>query len=259
MPAIPLAITNQGDGPPVVILHGLFGRRRNWQGLQKRLATKARTITVDMRNHGDSGWDDVMTYDAMADDVAALIQNLQIAPALVIGHSMGGKAAMSLALSTPEAVKALMVIDIAPVPYDHDYAPYVDAMRHVPLTKLERRSQADDYLADAINDRAVRAFLLQNLGQNDNGLYWQVNLDAIESGLPDILDFPIGAGDPYDGPTTFIAGGNSDYIEDAHHPVIEALFPSATFASIEGAGHWVHADKPTEVIAAMETFITDNQ
>ena len=259
MPAIPLAITDQGDGPPVIVLHGLFGRRRNWQGLQKRLATNARIIAADMRNHGDSGWDDVMTYGAMADDVAALIKHLEIAPALVIGHSMGGKAAMSLALSSHEVVKALMVIDIAPVPYDHNYAPYVDAMRHVPLAKLERRSQAEGYLADAIDDRAVRAFLLQNLGQNDDGLYWQVNLDAIESGMPDILDFPMTAGNPYDGPTTFIAGGNSDYIEDAHYPIIESLFPSATFASIEGAGHWVHAEKPTEMIAAMKTFITDNK
>jgi len=178
MPAIPLAITDQGDGPPVIVLHGLFGRRRNWQGLQKRLATNARIIAADMRNHGDSGWDDVMTYGAMADDVAALIKHLEIAPALVIGHSMGGKAAMSLALSSHEVVKALMVIDIAPVPYDHNYAPYVDAMRHLPLAKLERRSQAEGYLADAIDDRAVRAFLLQNLGQNDDGLYWMPSSQA---------------------------------------------------------------------------------
>lgn len=259
MSSVSLAITDQGEGPPVIVLHGLFGRRRNWQGLQKRLAANARIITADMRNHGDSGWDDSMTYAAMADDIAALVAHLQIAPAMVIGHSMGGKAAMALALSAPEIVKALMVIDIAPIPYDHNYAPYVDAMRHVPLAELARRSEAEEYLADAISDRAIRAFLLQNLGQNDDGLYWQVNLDAIEHGMPDILDFPMAAGDPFDGPATFIAGGNSDYIEDAHHPVIESLFPSATFATIEGAGHWVHAEKPAETIAAMETFINENR
>ncbi len=258
MPAVELATTDQGDGPPVIVLHGLFGRRRNWQGLQKRLAANARIITADMRNHGDSGWDPAMTYGAMAEDIAALIKSLDIAPALVVGHSMGGKAAMTLALSAPETVKALMVIDIAPVPYDHNYAPYVDAMRSVPLDTLKRRSQAEEYLADAIEDRAVRAFLLQNLGQQEDGLKWQVNLDAIDAGMADILDFPAATGDPYDGPATFIAGGNSDYIEDAHRPLIEALFPSAAFATIDGAGHWVHAEKPAEMIAAMQSFIDAN-
>lgn len=258
MTVLPLAITDLGNGQPVIVLHGLFGRRRNWQGIQKRLADKARIITVDLRNHGDSPWSDDMSYPAMAEDIAGLIDGLQAGPALVVGHSMGGKAAMTLALSAPEAVKALMVVDIAPVAYGHQYAPYIDAMRGVPLSALARRSEAESYLQDAITDPGIRAFLLQNLGQDDDGLKWQVNLDAIEHGMADILEFPGFAGDPYEGPAVFLSGGNSDFVQDAYRPMIESLFPMAAYQVIDGAGHWVHAEKPADVIAAISAFIDDN-
>ncbi|MGJ3260703.1 MAG: alpha/beta fold hydrolase [Rhodospirillales bacterium] len=254
MPALSLSTSDLGDGTPVLILHGLFGRKRNWQAIQKRLADDARIISADMRNHGDSPWDDDMSYTAMADDLGGLIRDLGAGPAIVVGHSMGGKAAMTLALNNPDLLKGLMVIDIAPVPYEHSYQPYIDAMRRVPLRDLERRSQAEQYLAEAIADPGVRAFLLQNLGQDDDGLKWQVNLDAIERGLPAILDFPADSGDPYDGPALFLRGGNSDFVEDAHVPLIENLFPMAEHADIPGAGHWVHAEKPEEVIRAIRGF-----
>ncbi len=254
MPALPLSTSDLGDGTPILILHGLFGRKRNWQAIQKRLADDARIISADMRNHGDSPWDDDMSYTAMADDLAGLIQDIDAGPAVVVGHSMGGKAAMTLALGNPDLLKGLMVIDIAPVPYEHSYQPYIDAMRRVPLRDLERRAQAEQYLAEAIADPGVRAFLLQNLGQDDDGLKWQVNLDAIERGLPVILDFPADSGDPYEGPALFLRGGNSDFVEDAHVPLIENLFPMAEHADIPGAGHWVHAEKPEEVIRAIRGF-----
>ena len=257
MAAVSLSTTELGTGTPVLILHGLFGRKRNWQAIQKRLADDARIVTADMRNHGDSPWSDEMTYEAMAQDIRALIESLDAGPALVVGHSMGGKAAMTLALEEPDAVRGLMVVDIAPVPYSHDYGPYIEAMRKVPVEDLERRNQAEPYLEDEIPDAAVRAFLLQNLGFADDRLTWQVNLNAIEAGMPAILDFPDGVGDPYDGPTMFLSGGNSDYVSEAHMGAIEALVPNAERRIVEGAGHWVHAEKPAEVIAAISDFIEE--
>lgn len=255
MSAVSLVTNDLGEGSPTLILHGLFGRRRNWQAIQKRLADDTHIITADLRNHGDSPWDDTMTYEAMAEDIAALIKSLDAGPAVVVGHSMGGKAAMALALSEPDLVSGLMVVDIAPVPYDHEYGPYIDAMRCVPLDKLSRRSDAEAYMETVISDRSIRAFLLQNLGQENGGIAWQVNLDAIENGLPDILDFPGALGDPYEGPTLILRGGNSDFVLDEHHPKIEALFPMVTHDVIENAGHWIHAEKPAEVIDQIKSFI----
>jgi len=257
MSAVELVTNDLGDGPPTLILHGLFGRRRNWQAIQKRLADDTRIIAADLRNHGDSPWDDAMTYEAMAEDLAALITKLDMGPIVVVGHSMGGKAAMALALSEPELVSGLMVIDIAPVRYDHEYDSYIEAMRSVPLEKLSKRSDAEQYLAPLITDPSIRAFLLQNLGQEDDRISWSVNLDAIEAGLPNILGFPGSLGDPYEGPTLILRGGNSDFVLEEHYPAIEALFPMATHDVIEGAGHWIHAEKPAEVIDQIKAFIND--
>jgi len=251
---LPLSITDLGDGTPVLILHGLFGRRRNWQAIQKRLSSVARIVTADMRNHGDSPWDDAMSYPAMAADLGKLIDDLDSGPVVVVGHSMGGKAAMTLALTHPERVLGLMVIDIAPVTYEHSYMPYIDAMRSVPLGELQRRSEAEPYMTEAIPDPGVRAFLLQNLGQDETGLKWQVNLDAIARGLPDILEFPHGAGHPYEGPALFVRGANSDFVQDSHTPQIDNLFPAAEHADVAGAGHWVHAEKPEDTIRHISDF-----
>lgn len=257
MTALTLSFNEIGSGTPVIILHGLFGRRRNWQALQKRLAESARIVTADMRNHGDSPWNDSMAYADMADDIAAVIEKLDQGPAIVVGHSMGGKAAMTLALRSPDLVRSLMVIDIAPVIYDHEYQPYINAMRQVPVAELGRRSEADSYMQGLIPDPSIRSFLLQNLGQNDQSLNWQVNLDAIEKGLADILGFPQSHGDPYEGPTKFLRGGKSDFILDSHMPRIESLFPMATLDTVPDAGHWVHAEKPEDVISAIRTFAAD--
>ncbi len=255
MAAVSLSTTELGTGTPVLILHGLFGRKRNWQAIQKRLADDAHIVTADMRNHGDSPWSDDMSYPAMAEDLAQLIRSFDAGPAFVVGHSMGGKAAMALALSEPELLRGLMVIDIAPVPYDHSYQPYIEAMRGVPLDELERRSQAEEYMTDGIPDPGIRAFLLQNLGQDERGLNWQVNLDAIENGMTEILDFPAHLGEPYEGPAHFLRGEKSDFVEDAQIPLIENLFPMAEVTDIPGAGHWVHAEKPDDVIRSIREFM----
>ena len=195
-----------------------------------------------------------MTYEAMADDVAQLI-NVGPGPAIVIGHSMGGKAAMTLALTRPEIVRALAVIDIAPVTYDHDYDGYIRAMQSLPVADIERRSDADRYLAESIAEPGIRAFLLQNLAQTADGLVWQVNLDAIAAAMPAILSFPDFPDARYDGPTLFMRGEKSDYIRADHAATIERLFPDTTHTSIAGAGHWVHADKPGEVTAGLSEFM----
>lgn len=252
--ALALNHTDFGDGVPVIILHGLFGRLRNWQGLQKQLARQARIITADLRNHGDSPWADDMSYTAMAADIAKLIDDLDVGPAVVVGHSMGGKAAMCLALSEPDLVKALMVIDISPVDYYNDYRPYIDAMRGVPLSELSRRGEAEQYMKDGIPDPGIRAFLLQNLGESDDGLVWQANIDAIERGMPDIMTFPNFDGIAFEKPTRFVIGGTSDYVKPDHRDRITELFPNASHTVIKDAGHWVHAEKPKEVMAEITEF-----
>ncbi len=258
MPACPKAValnhTDLGDGTPIVILHGIFGRLRNWQGMQKQLARDARIITADLRNHGESPWAEDMSYTAMAADIAKLFNDLDIAPAVVVGHSMGGKAAMALALSKPDLVRSLMVVDIAPVDYQNDYGPYINAMRAVPLNKLSRRGEAEEYLKSDILDPGIRAFIMQNLGETDSGLTWQANIDAIDHGMPNIMTFPDFGGTSFDKPTRFVIGGTSDYVKPEHRPKIMSLFPNASHTVIKDAGHWVHAEKPADVMAEISNF-----
>lgn len=252
--AVALNHTDIGDGTPVVILHGLFGRLRNWQGMQKQLSRHARIITADLRNHGDSPWADEMSYPAMAADIAKLIRDMNIGPAVVVGHSMGGKAAMALALSEPELLRSLMVIDISPVDYQNDYGPYIDAMRAVPLGKLKRRGEAEEYLRAQIPDPGIRAFIMQNLGEVDGALSWQANINAIENGMPNIMTFPDFGDTAFDKPTRFVVGGTSDYVKPDHRDAIVSMFPDATHAVIKDAGHWVHAEKPAEVMAEISAL-----
>lgn len=252
--AVALNHTDRGDGVPIIILHGLFGRLRNWQGMQKQLARNARIITADLRNHGESPWSNEMSYLAMAADIAKLIEDLAVGPAVVVGHSMGGKAAMALALSEPNLVRSLMVVDIAPVDYQNDYGPYINAMRAVPLANLSRRGEAEEYLKSGIPDPGIRAFIMQNLGESDEGLAWQANIDAIENGMPNIMTFPKIAGATFEKPTRFVIGGTSDYMKPDHRGTIMSLFPKASHAVIKDAGHWVHAEKPAEVMAEISAF-----
>lgn len=245
--ALTLAHQRYGDGPPLVVLHGLFGSGRNWAGIAKALAAERSVVTVDLRNHGGSPWAEGMDYGTLAADVRHTLSELGIAGAAVLGHSMGGKAAMRLALDQGDAVAHLIVVDIAPVAYAHDYDGYIDAMRALDLSALTRRSEADGALAEAIPDPGVRAFLLQNLANDNGGLAWRINLDAIDRAMPDILAAPA-AGGSYDGPCDFVAGANSDYLLPEHEGAIRPLFPRARRHTVEGAGHWVHAEQPARFV-----------
>ncbi len=235
------------DGVPLVVLHGLFGSARNWTSLAKAMAQRLDrpVLVADLRNHGASPWDDRMDYPAMAADVSALIaRETAGGPVDLLGHSMGGKVGCVLALTTPGSLRRLLVLDIAPVPYRRSLVHHVEAMRSVPVATLTRKGEADGYLKASEPDAGVRAFLAQNLVRAEgDGFRWRVNLAAIDAHMADIMGFP-----PLDGrfgqPTMFLCGGTSDYVRTAHRPEIDRLFPAARIETVEGAGHWVHAEQP---------------
>ena len=248
-----LRTVTQGEDtahPPILIAHGLFGSARNWGVIAKRLSETRRVVTVDMRNHGESPWTDSHGYPDLAHDLAEVIAAIG-GPADVLGHSMGGKAAMVLALTHPDSVRRLIVADIAPVAYGHTQAHLVDAMRAVDLSAVTTRGDADRQLAAHVEAEGVRAFLLQSL--DVKGRRWRLNLDTLERDMPLILGWP-GVAGQFDGPALFLTGALSDYVRPEHRPAIKALFPQAKFAKIPGAGHWLHADRPRAFEAAIAAF-----
>lgn len=249
-----LALTALGEGPPVVFLHGLFGQGRNFAAIARPLAARARVLLLDLRNHGSSPHAPGMTYREMARDVAETLDAEGIAAAAVIGHSMGGKVAMTLALTEPARVSRLLVSDIAPRRYAGTLARYAEAMRALPLAPGLTRAAADQALAPAVPDPGVRAFLLHSLRFDTAPPSWRVGLEQISAGMADILDFPDIA-TPYEGPALFVSGERSDYVTPDDRPRIRALFPRARFASVKGAGHWVHADQPEAFRAIVDAFL----
>ena len=238
------------DKPPLLIVHGLYGSARNWGAIAKRLSDQRQVLSVDMRNHGESDWQPTHSYPDMADDLAKVI-NAHGGPVDVIGHSMGGKATMVLALTHPTLVRRLLIADIAPVTYDRTQVSYIYAMRGLDLTRVEKRSDADRILAKVIPEDGVRAFLLQSL--DIKGKRWRLNLDVLEQEMPQIMGFPE-IGGPFDGPTLFLSGGASDYVLPEHRVGIKAMFPKARFARIAGVGHWLHAEKPREFTETARAF-----
>jgi pimeloyl-ACP methyl ester carboxylesterase len=242
-------------GVPLVIAHGLFGSARNWGVVARRLAEGRRVIAVDMRNHGDSPWFDVHSYAAMAADLSEVIA-AEGGQADLLGHSMGGKAAMVLALTEPARVRRMIVADIAPVEYGHSQMSYVRAMQTVDLRGVTRRSEADPLLAETVPDPALRAFLLQSLSVEGGKAAWKLNLDVLAEQMPRIMGFPEVAG-RFAGPALFVTGETSDYVREEHWPRILDLFPAARRVVIPGAGHWVHAEAPREFAAAVGAFLDE--
>ncbi len=239
----------EGQGG-LLIAHGLYGSARNWGVIAKRLSAARPVVAVDMRNHGDSPWFDTHGYKDMAGDLAEVIDHLGGAWD-VLGHSMGGKTAMALALMHPAKVRRLIVADIAPVAYDHAQIQYIEAMKAVDLSRVERRSDAMEQL-DGVDDPQLRAFFLQSLDVAQRR--WRLNLDVLAQEMPEILSFPK-FDSRFDGPTLFLSGALSHYVDRAYRPEIKRLFPQAQFAKIPGAGHWLHAEKPREFEAAVHHFL----
>jgi len=251
-----LAAMEYGGGPPLAILHGLFGSGRNWASISKRLAAHHRVIAFDLRNHGGSPWAARMDYADMAEDVRASLKTRGYEQFALLGHSMGGKVAMMAALQYPDAVERLVIADIAPVTYPMRHLVEAQAMRRLDLARIARRSQADAALAAAVPDADERGFLLQNLIFENGGARWRVNLDAVEQNMGRLADFPaMLEGRAYDRPAFFIGGARSDYVRPEHEPVIRRLFPKAEIARIENAGHWLHAEQPAAFLAIVEPFL----
>ena len=247
------AVSYGDTGVPLLIVHGLFGSARNWRVVQKRLAEGRRVIAVDLRNHGDSFWSADHSYEALAEDLAEVIA-AHGGVADVLGHSMGGKAAMVLALSEPALVGRLIVADIAPVAYGHTQAAHIEAMQAVDMTAVTRRSEADKQLALRVAEAPLRAFFLQSVELGETGAKWKLNLDALGAEMPHIMGFP-SLERQFEGPTLFLSGAESDYVKPKVQPEIPALFPRAEFAAIAGAGHWLHAEKPREFLLEVERFL----
>jgi esterase len=237
------------DGPagtPLLIAHGLFGSARNWGVIAKRLSDTRPVICVDMRNHASSPWYDSHSYHDLASDLAEVMDG----PCDVLGHSMGGKAAMVLALHSPALVRRLIVADIAPVSYSHSQMGPIAAMRQVNLDMVTSRSTAKEQLGDLAP--GVDDFLLQSLDMKEKR--WRLNLDVLAAEMDKIIGFPQISGS-FDRPTLFLSGGNSDYVQRDARPTIKSLFPTAKFAKIPGAGHWLHAEKPRDFAAAVTAFL----
>ena len=244
----------RGAGPPVVLLHGLFGRAENLGVVQRRLEVTHRVLALDLRNHGQSPHAPGMRYADMAADVLETLRAAGALPCAWVGHSMGGKVAMIAALTAPEAVSRLVVADIAPTRAPPRFEAIVAAMQALPLHEGLTRAEADAALAPVVETAEMRGFLLQNL--RFGGVpSWRVGLAEIAEGLADIEDFPLPDAPPYGGPALAIAGARSNYIRPEDRPVFRDLFPAVKFVTLKDAGHWLHADNPEGFIAVLQAFL----
>ncbi len=239
------------DAPPLIIAHGLYGSARNWGVIAKRLSDERQVIAVDMRNHGNSGWTESHSYPDMASDLSEVIDAYG-GTADVLGHSMGGKAAMVLALTRPGQVRRLIVADIAPVAYSHSQLPQIAKMKAVDLSVVRKRSDAADQLAAQGVEPALQSFFTQSLDLSEGR--WLLNLDVLAAEMPHIMGFPEISG-RFEDPVFFLTGADSDYVTAEDRPAIRARFPAARFARLKNAGHWLHADKPREFEAAVRAFL----
>ena len=244
-----LAFREAGQGSPVVLLHGLFGSARNLGGVARSLAATHRVVSMDMRNHGESPHAPGMDYATMAGDVVETMEAAGVPEAAVLGHSMGGKVAMRLALSSPERVRRLVVADIAPVAYPSHFGGFAAAMARVPAGSS--RSAADTMLAPDVPGAAVRSFLLHNFRPGEG---WRIGLAEIIASLPRIETWDDET-NRFGGPALFVTGARSDYVLPEHRAVILRLFPAARFVAIKDAGHWLHAEQPAAFNATVGAFL----
>ena len=257
---VPLASTVVGDtGAPVVFLHGLFGQGRNFTQIAKALAPDARSLLVDLPNHGRSAWTERFDYLEVADAVAAHLRGGFAAdgPVHVVGHSMGGKVAMVLALRHPDVVDRLVVADISPTARGSlgEFEHLLDSLAALDLPSLTRRSDADDALAQRVDDPRVRGFLLQNLRTDGDTFRWQANLALLRRDLRAIGGFPDLGDAVDDGPVLWVAGERSDYVRPDDGPTMRRYFPRTTLVTIKGAGHWVHSEQPAAFVSVLRTFL----
>ena len=249
---IDLAFEQLGSGPPLVVLHGLFGSGNNWRSVARALAASHTVFSVDLRNHGVSPWADTMAYPEMADDVRAFIERQGLKRPAVMGHSMGGKTAMALALLHPGQVGTLVVVDIAPVQYADTMTPFAEAMRAPDVLAAATRTEAQRQLQRLLPDPSVAPFLTQNLVMQNDHFDWRINLGAITASMGSLSDFPELLRDlHFPRRLTAILGERSDYVSSRDASAYAPMFDNVQVDVIAGAGHWVHADQPTAFIEAV--------
>ena len=247
-------------GPRVVLLHGLLGQGRNLATAAAGLAARGYRVTsLDLPDHGRSPWTGHLDYPSLAAAVARELEDL--APVVLLGHSLGGKTAMQVALRRPELLSGLVVVDIAPVPYvggESEHVTHLRVMRDLDLSALASRAQADAAVAEEVDDERVRGFLLQNLSREGDGWRWRANLDLLARDLPAVADFPVPEGTPpYEGAVLWVAGGDSAYVTDAYRPRMAELFPRARLVRFKGVGHWVHSEVPELFVETVARFLDE--
>jgi len=255
---IKLNFRTQGEPgrPAIILLHGLFGSATNWGTVARHLGQHYHVLVPDLRNHGQSPHDPDCSYEAMVGDVLHLMDDQGVDAATLVGHSMGGKLAMHLALNHPERVSGLAVVDMSPVNYAHDFQDVVDAFRAVDMAAVGSRTDADAQMVPHIGIAGVRAFLLQNLVKGRDGWLWRVNLDALARSQDQITGFPEqNEWAVYSRPVGFIHGELSDYVKPAYEPQIYRLFPAAELCMVEQAGHWVYAEKPEGFMHCLDRYL----
>jgi len=244
-----------GSGRPLLLLHGLFGSLANLQTLGRALADSWDVIAVDLRNHGSSPHADDMSYPALAADLVELLDRLALPSAVLLGHSMGGKAAMRCALDYPDRAAALVVLDIAPRAYEAHHEAEFAAMEALDPVSHSSRSELDAALAEQLSHPQTRQFLLTNVQRDANGRFgWRIDLGALRAGYPDIMA-AIESETVYDGPALFVRGELSAYITYDDQAAIRRLFPRARIQTLPGAGHWVHAEQPQQLARIVREFL----
>ncbi len=252
-----LFFRHYGEGQPVIILHGIFGVSDNWVSIGKKLAEKFSVYIPDQRNHGRSPHSVAFNYYALADDLLEFIREHKLEKPIIIGHSMGGKVAMTFTLEHPEMVEKLVVVDISPRKYPgrNVHFDMITAMMKVDFDHVETREDVEKQLVESIPDKRIRLFVMKNLYRKTRHTFdWRLNLEALSANMDFVFD-GVESSDTYSGPTLFIRGGLSNYIQDSDTPLIKDLFPNAKIQTIEGASHWVHADNPDELCRLFSLFL----
>lgn len=248
-----LNFKKSGTGPPLVILHGLFGSLDNWFSIAKELVEDFTLYLVDQRNHGDSPHAAEWNYTVMVEDLLELLDDEGLEKILLMGHSMGGKTAMNLAVHHPDRVEKLVVADIAPRYYPIHHQSILQGLQSLPLSEIKSRKEADQELARYIEEAGIRQFLLKSLGRDQEGFYWKINLPVISSHIEEVGQ-ALPEGSQFLGPTLFLAGSNSDYIQAGDLPDMQRHFPDYSLEVVDGAGHWLHAEQPDAVIRELRRF-----
>lgn len=243
-----------GSGHPLVILHGLFGSLDNWFSIAKELTEHYTLYLIDQRNHGDSPHDEVWDYEAMVEDLKELLDAEGLDKVYLMGHSMGGKTVMNFAVKYPDYVEKLIVADIAPRYYAPHHQSILEGLNSLDLKSIQSRKEADDQLAKYVPELGTRQFLLKSLTRGSEGFAWKINLPVITKNIENVGE-ALAEGSQFDGPTLFLAGGNSHYIQQKDLRDLEKHFPNHELEFVANAGHWLHAEQPHAVVEEMRKFL----